>query len=284
MQKIKALFGGEAVAVYEPQTKAIEMLATVLGEGGLEYSNESKTLTGGSYAGAVKIEQGVPSWSFNASVKEITDGMFKVLHGATITEAAADATGYVGTPVDVVGTGLAAKITPTVISAKSGNLPFGKIYLEVTASGKGKVFVAGSLKQGVSLYKDESGAVTEELSLSAGGTLQLEDIGVQLAIASGATFTVGDRVAIDVRPVNTSGSEKITVKHSHITEKGLLVVYPRQSDGSIYLLDIPRVYLHSGLPLQFKERDFAEHSISGTPLVNPSTGLVYTLEAIKPER
>ena len=283
MDKIKALFGGEAAVVYDQKTKAIEMLATVLGEGGLETSTESKTLTGGSYAGAVKIEPGLPSWSFNATIKEITDGMFKVLHNATITETAADASGYLGTPVDVVGTGLAAKITPTVISAKAANLPFGKISLQVTASGKGKVYVAGSLKQGVSLYKDESGAVTDELTLSAGGTLQLEDIGVQLAIASGATFTIGDKVAIDVRPVNT-GSEKITVKHANITEKGLLIVYPRQSDGSIYLLDIPRMFFSSGLPLQFKERDFAEHSISGTPLVDPSSGLVYTLELIKPER
>jgi len=282
--KIKALYGGEAIIVYDQKTKDIEMLATVLGEGGLEYSAESKTLTGGSYPGAVKIEPGVPSWSISASIKEINDGMFKVLHDATIVSNSADASGYVSTPADVVGTGLAAKITPTVITAKAGNLPFGKVYLKVTASGKGKVYVAGSLKQGVSLYKDEDGAVTEELTLTAGSTLQIEDLGLQLAIASGATFTIGDKVVIDVRPVNAEGSETISVKHANIKEHGLMFIYPRQADGSIYRLDIPRVFLPSGLPLQMKERDFAEHSISGTPLVDTSSGLVYTLDMIKPEK
>lgn len=282
--KIKALYGGEAVIVYDQKTKDIEMLATVLGEGGLEHSAESKTLTGGSYPGAVKIEQGIPSWSINATIKEITDGMFKVLHGATVTSNSADSTGYVSAASDVVNTGLAAKVTPTIISAKSANLPFGKVYLEVTSSGKGKVYVVGSLKQGVSLYKDESGAVTEEVTLTAGGTLQVEDIGVQFAFDAGASFTVGAKIVVDVRPVNANGSESISVKHANIKEHGMMFIYPRQSDGSIYRLDIPRVFLSSGLPLQMKEREFAEHSISGTPLVDTSTGLVYTLDMINPEK
>lgn len=279
--KIHALFGGEAVIVYDRITRRVKALMTVLGAGGIEESAESVDLTGGNYDGPVKSEKGQTTYDFSVTAKELSDGMFETIKGAKVTENAADAAGYVGTVKDIVGTTLAASLTPTVISAKSANLPFGKVALEITSSGKAKVFVLGSLKQGQSGWKSEDGAVTDEVTISAGGTLQLEDLGLQIAVASGATLTVGDRVEFDVRPVNTAGSATVVVSSkSDAQEFGVMIVYPRQSDGSMHILDLPRVRFNAALTMSIMEREFGEHELTGKPMVDELTGTVYTYSRI----
>lgn len=278
--KIHALFGGEAVVIYDRLTRRVKALMTVLGAGGIEESAESVDLTGGNYDGPVKSEKGQTTYDFSVTAKELSDGMFETIKGAKVTETAADASGYVGSVSNVTGT-LASSLTPTVITAKADNLPFGKVALEITSTGKAKAFVLGSLKQGQSGWKSADGAVTDEVTITAGGTLQLEDIGIQIAVASGATLTVGNRVEFDVRPVNTAGSVKVVVSsRSEAKEFGVMVIYPRQSDGSMHILDLPRVRFNSALSMQIMEREFAEHELSGKPMVDELTGAVYTYSRI----
>lgn len=278
--KIHALFGGEAVVIYDRLTRRVKALMTVLGAGGIEESAESVDLTGGNYDGPVKSEKGQTTYDFSVTAKELSDGMFETIKGAKVTETAADASGYVGSVSNVTGT-LASSLTPTVITAKADNLPFGKVALEITSTGKAKAYVLGSLKQGQAGWKGADGAVTDEVTITAGGTLQLEDIGIQIAVASGATLTVGNRVEFDVRPVNTAGSVKVVVSsRSEAKEFGVMVIYPRQSDGSMHILDLPRVRFNSALSMQIMEREFAEHELSGKPMVDELTGAVYTYSRI----
>lgn len=278
--KIHALFGGEAVVIYDRVTRRVKALMTVLGAGGIEESAESVDLTGGNYDGPVKSEKGQTTYDFSVTAKELSDGMFETVKGAKVTANAADASGYVGTVTNITGT-LATSLTPTVITAKKDNLPFGKVALEITSTGKAKAFVLGSLKQGQSGWKSADGAVTDEVSISAGGTLQLEDLGIQIAVASGATLTVGDRVEFDVRPANTAGSVNVVVSsRSESKEFGVMVIYPRQSDGSMHILDLPRVRFNSALSLSIMEREFGEHELTGKPMVDELTGTVYTYSRI----
>ncbi|MBP5430130.1 MAG: hypothetical protein J6Y25_04550 [Elusimicrobiaceae bacterium] len=278
--KIHALFGGEAVVIYDRVTRRVKALMTVLGAGGIEESAESVDLTGGNYDGPVKSEKGQTTYDFSVTAKELSDGMFETVKGAKVTANAADASGYVGTVTNITGT-LATSLTPTVITAKKDNLPFGKVALEITSTGKAKAFVLGSLKQGQSGWKSADGAVTDEVTITAGGTLQLEDLGIQIAVASGATLTVGDRVEFDVRPANTAGSVNVVVSsRSESKEFGVMVIYPRQSDGSMHILDLPRVRFNSALSLSIMEREFGEHELTGKPMVDELTGTVYTYSRI----
>jgi len=279
--KIQALFGGEALLVIDKTTKKIDALFTVLGEGGLERSIEMIELTGGNYQGAVKAEPGLPSNSFSAVVRQISNGMFKVLENATITETAADSSGYVSSASNVVGTTLAAKITPSIISDKKANLPYGRVILEITSSTKCKIIVQGSMVSGPVGWKDEDGTVVDDIAISVGGTVTVNDLGLSFAVASGAVLTQGDSIAVDVRPVNTNGSSSIKVGGSSgIQEKGIMIVYPRQSDGSIYRAWIPRVAMQ-GVGLPFAERAFAETTINGKPLIDSTEQCLYTLDYIK---
>lgn len=279
--KIQALFGGEALLVMDRLTKKIEALFTVLGEGGIERSVEMIELTGGNYQGAVKAEPGLPSNSFTATVRQISNGMFKVLENAEITETAADAAGYVSSAVDVVGTGLAEKITPSIIVDKKENLPFGKVIIEITSATKCKIIVQGSMVKGPVGWLEEDGRVVDDVSISAGGTVTVNDLGLEFAVASGATLTAGSSVAVDVRPANTNGSVSIKVGGaSGIQEKSIMIVYPRQSDGSIYRAWIPKVAMQ-GVGLPFSERAFAETTINGKPLIDSDEQCLYTLDYIK---
>lgn len=273
--KIHALFGGEAAVIYDRKTRKIESVLTVLGEGGLEESSESVDLTGGNYDAPVKSEKGATTYDLNLTVKELSDGMFRVIKDAKITSRAAEAQGYVGTAEDLSGT-MAQYLTIAPLSGKVENLPFGRVQIEVTSEGKAKVFVAGSLKQGQAGWKDEHGAVTDEISFTANGAIQLEDLGLSVQIASGATLTVGDRVEFEVRPVSEAGSVEVEVGNSAPKEYGVMFIYPRQSDGSMHVMDLPRVKFNSALPIAMKEREFAEHALTGKPMVDELTGVVYT--------
>jgi len=272
---IKALYGGEAVFVYDPITRKIEMLATVIGEGGLESKVDGIPLIGGNYNAPVKMEKGLPSYTFTSNIKQISNGMFRVLEGAKVTERTAEVSGFLGAVRSVTGASALA-FTPSVIEEKKENLPFGSVAIECTSAGKGRVFVLGSLKQGPTGWKSEDGSVTaDEINLT--GTVQLEDIGLQINVGPGSVQP-GDRVEFEVRPPN-SGSSHIEVSGGNISEKGIIVVYPRQSDGRIYKLDMPRVFL-AGLPLSFKERAFSEHSITGTVMVDEASGHVYRYDDV----
>ena len=189
MDKIHALFGGEALVIYERDTKNVSALLTVIGEGGIEESSESVDLTGGNYDGVVKSEKGQTTYDFSATAKELSDGLLRVVKGANVTENAADTNGYIGTLSDISGT-MASKLTVTAITAKAANMPFGKVIIGVTSSGKAKAYVLGSLAQGQTGWKQEDGSVTDEFSISAGATVQLEDLGLQIAVASGETLNV----------------------------------------------------------------------------------------------
>lgn len=279
--RIQSLFGGEALLFIDRTTKKVDALFTVIGEGGLERSVEMIELNGGNYQGAVKAESGTPSNSFAANVRQISPGMFKVMENATPSESSADASGYVGSVVDVVGSGLAAKLTPSIITAKKANLPFGTVYLEITSTGKCKAFVAGSLANGPVGWLSEDGAITEEVAIAAEGNVVLEDIGIQFAVASGTTLTVGLKVAVEVRPVNTNGSVSISVGgNGGIVEKGIMIIYPRQTDGSIYRAWIPRVAMQ-GVGLPMAERAYGEISLAGKPLIDPVENILYRLDYIK---
>lgn len=275
MPKIHALFGGEAVVIYNRNTREIVSLLTVVGECGLEESSESVDLTGGNYDAPVKSEKGSTTYDLNLTAKELSDGMFRVIKDAKIIKHAADSQGHIGDVEDLSGT-MAQYLTITPLSGKEENLPFGRVQIEVTSAGKAKFFVLGSLKQGQAGWKDEHGAVTDEISFAAEGSIQLEDLGLAVQISSEAALEVGDRVEFEVRPVNTSGSVEIEVGNSAPKEYGVMFIYPRQSDGSMNIMDLPRVKFNSALPISMKEREFAEHSLSGKPMVDELTGVVYT--------
>lgn len=277
--KIHALFGGEAAVIYDRNTREIEALLTVIGECGLEESSESVDLTGGNYDGPVKSEKGATTYDLSLVSKELSTGMFKVVKGAAILEREPELAGYVGTPKDLAGS-MAEHLTIQPLVAKQENLPLGRVYIEVTSAGKAKVFVAGSLKQGQSGWKDEHGAVTDEITFAAGGSVQLEDLGLSVQIAEGAALEVGDRVEVEVRPVSEAGSVQVGVGSSAAQEKGVMFIYPRQSDGSMHIMDIPRVKFSPAMAMAMKEREFSDHTITGKPLVDELTGTVYTYHRI----
>lgn len=279
--KIQALFGGEALLVIDRTTKKIDALFTVLGEGGLERSIEMIELTGGNYQGAVKTEPGLPSNSFSAVVRQISNGMFRVLENAEITESAADSDGYVSPARNVVGTSLAERITPSIIADKKANLPYGKVFVEITSETKCKIIVQGSMVKGPVGWLEEDGTVIDDVAISVGGTVVVNDLGLSFTVSSGAVLVAGDSFVVEVRPANTNGSASIKVGGSSgVQEKEIMIVYPRQTDGSIYRARIPRVAMQ-GVGLPFTERAFAETTINGKPLIDPVEQCLYVLDYIK---
>ena len=86
----------------------------------------------------------------------------------------------------------------------------------------------------------------------------------------------------DVRPANNGGFTAVVGK-SIGREIGVMVIHPRQSDGSISFWDVPRVSV-GGLPLAWDERAWSEFELAGTPLIDPCSGELYRFSTLYPNQ
>ncbi|ACC98499.1 hypothetical protein Emin_0946 [Elusimicrobium minutum Pei191] len=280
-RKIQNIYGGEAVIFYDRNTKEIMMILDVIAGGGLERTVESTPLNGGSYQGAVKLEYGIPENSFTVTARQIAKGMFVTYENTPAKEHAPEANGYVGAVKSISGT--VTGYTASIITGKESNLPFGNALVRIVSDGSSgvnaQVVVMGSLAQGPTGWLEENGQVIAELPATAEGTIQVENIGLEFTL--GTDVSAGNVASFEVRPPNNGGYSVSVGKNGVGREVGIMVVFPRQSDGSMFVLDMPRCSV-GGLPLAWDERAWAELELAATPLIDQCTGEVYNLKTLYP--
>lgn len=282
-KKLVPLYGVELVALFDYKTNKPLGYFQAVASAGLERSVEMTTMSGGNAAGALDAEPGAPENSFSATLRELPDFLLETVEGAKKTVGNAEASGYVDSELtDTKGTSLSSKITAVAVKSTSkNNLPFGEIIFTATGTNKVKVQVLGALAGGINGFASEDCTVIEELTLS-GGTVDLEDLGITLTLAADATLTEGDVALVKVRPVNNGYSELKVGSSDGIRYFGVLIVWPKASDGSIKFCKIHKVAA-GGVPISAGERAYSEISISGTPLVDTcQNGEVYTFCRLHP--
>jgi hypothetical protein len=274
---IQNIFGGEAAVLYKPATREVLQILDVIGGGGLDRSVEAIPLNGGSYQAAVGIEYGMPENSLSITARQIGKGLFTTFENAEITEHAAEINGYVSEVKAL--SGAVSDYEAAAITGKAGNLPFGKVIVRIVESGKARIIVQGSLSQGPTGWQSEDGAVMTDVAATAEGTIQAEEIGLEITL--GAAITVGNAAMFEVRPPN-SGGYSASVGRSVGREIGVMIIHPRQANGSITFWDMPRVSV-AGLPLAWDERAWAEFELTGTPMVDLCTGELYSFNTLLPK-
>lgn len=279
IQKVRGFYGAKYAIPYNIATGVPCGVFRVLQEVNFERKVEFNDLNGGDSMGAWDSEMGQPENSISMTLKEYPNFAFSLLEDATVTENAAEASGYVGTASNKTGTSIVAATgitaAPVVKSAKKANLPAGRVVLKATAATKLKVYVVG-LPKGDGTFILDDASVVAEITVSTGATVDIDNIGITLTGGASATaFTIGDTAIFDVRPVN-NGSSIVTVgsTNSSADEFGLMLVFPQKSDGQLYYIDIFRVKAF-GMPFKSVTRDWSDFQLSGKVIYDSTNDGLY---------
>jgi len=279
------LYGIELVALFDYETNKPLGYFQAAASAGLERTVENTLMNGGNSPGALAAEPGQPENSLSMTLRELPDFLLETLEGAKKTTGKAEAAGYVdATLTNTKGLSLSQKITGVAVKETTkSKLPYGEIVFTALAENKIKVQVLGVLAGGASAFSAEDCSVVEDLTLS-GGTVDLDDIGVTLTLSESATLTEGDVAVVKVRPANNGYTELEVGANGEIRHFGVLIVWPKSSDGSIKYCKIHKC-AGGGVPINAGERAFSEISVTATPLVDLCNGgRVYTFGRLHPKQ
>jgi hypothetical protein len=266
------LFGVNDIRLYNRTTGYSICHLRVLGDVNAEFNAEIEKLTGGSlnytWASAVKSFNS----SLKATVKEFNPELAEVLLGAVSTDYTASATGDVINEANVVGTtsysgttGIASvTVTPTTGDAQ---LKEGWYIFKATAATKGKIYAYSStdFARGTNeVYDNDDGLVTGELTLSNGGTTDVDYLGLRLTGGSGVAMTIGDTCRFYVQKPH-GGSWHVKFGQSSSTFDDVGVVIGGQNDNETFM------FLHlfkckvAGMAVPFKEKGYGTYDITIEP-------------------
>lgn len=288
MEKPIYFFGVEAAILYDPTTKVPVGIFRIISDGSFERTVDPVLLEGGNAAGPWAAEDGQPSNTLTLTVSEFQTFALKLLENADVTEIEAEADGFVSGMINSRGesvfnatTGL---VSVAVNPAGLSLLPFGTVTLEAISATTVRVKFKGHLANGVNQYEDSEATIISDLDVSA-GTTDITELGLTITKGSGAlALEVGDVAYFDVRPVNYGGEIIQVGKNPQTNVFGLMIVYPKNSNGDIITVDFPRVYA-AGFNLGFTSREYSTFTINGTPLVDPcNDGLLYEIKRIRTEQ
>lgn len=279
IEKVRDFFGVKYLIPYNTLSFKPFGVFRVIQEFAFERAIDLVDLNGGHVSGAWDTEPGQPDNSITATLREYPFFAFEVLEGATTTETAAEATGFVGTIANKLGTSVFDATTGIAsVAAKAGE--------EANIKGIRYVFVAtGAATVDIYLHGDGtpftniSGVVAENITVpSTGGTVDVDELGITITGGSGTVgFTTDDTAAVDTRPIhNGFGTTIVGDSDVTIQQFGLIAVFPKKADGMQFWADFPKV-VAQGMPFSGTTREWSEFTLNAKPLVDSKTDRVYTL-------
>lgn len=248
---------------------------------------EKLPLTGGHRNGPWAVEAGEPTNSLTATLMEFPNFAFTQLDNANQTDTLGeDTSGFVGTIANKSGVSVADATTGiasvSIIASSEDKVPLGKIVVAATSvATEVDVYLLGDVASG-------SIPVVNELTLLAagvtvpgtGGTIDIPDYGITLTGGSGTVaFVDGDTAYFEARPANTKTTEIVMGDKSDLKNLGLVLVYPRNSNGQHRIVDFPKVAV-GGTSFAGNTREYAEFEFTGMPLLDENDELYTKTEIL----
>ncbi len=233
-----------------------------------ERSIENILLTGGHQDGAFAVESGEPTNTLSGTFKEHPSFAFKLFDNAEITNIDGEVDGFVGSPSNIKGSSILSTggiSSITAIAGSENNLPLGKISVEATDTNRVKVSLIGASKN--SRIEGNQSVIIEDLEVITDGIVELVDYGFTITFGSGPIdLVIGDTMEFETRPSNGGVEEIVVGKSSIVKEFGLMLIYPKQSNGSQTIVDFFKVS-SAGMSFGGETRAFSSLEQSMTPLM-----------------
>lgn len=252
--------------------------------GGVEISREIEQLLleGGHKDGPFAVEAGQPSNGLTATLKEYPNFAYELFENAEIETVTSETLGFVGAPANSVGTSIFKADTGiagiSIITGEGAKIPAGQLVFEYVSATSVKIYLNGDVASGRVPILSELPVIAEEVTVpGTDGTVDLAAYGLTITGGSGAiAFTDGDVGYVDVRPANT---ERTTIKvgqNASVNYFGLLLVYPRNSEGEQVIVRFPKVAA-IGMSFNGNSREFSEFEQAMTPLKSETEDILYEI-------
>lgn len=281
--KKQYLFGIKYLIPYDRTTLKPKGIFEVIG--GVEVGREIEQLflNGGHKSSPFAVEGGEENNTMTATLREYPNFAFNIFENADITSVTTEASGYVGTPGNKVGSSI---IDPTTgiasiaaTATKESSIPSGWLLIQGTSDPtKVDIYLAGDVASGRVPIVDELPKIASDVVVAGtGGTVELADYGLTITGGSGTVaFTEGDLAYVDVRPANTKRTTIQVGANTGVNYVGMLLVYPRNSEKDQTIVRFPKVAV-IGMPFNGNSREFSEFEQAMTPLYDDDAGVLYEI-------
>lgn len=263
----------------------------VIGSANLSLNSDIEQLYAGSNKFAWAAENKTVASELTAKVKAYPGFLFELFLGATVTDAGADAAGTVSALTNKKGTSLQSATTGisaiAVKAAQKANLKFGKYLLKVLTSTTVGLFALSDIdsKRGTDIeFTNDTLLVTLTIAtITTGGTIAMDAVGLELTGGSGAiAMVVDDTASFEVLPPS-SKSSNIVVGGSADTFPAFsaLLLAQKRATGEMFEIDAHNC-VGGGLPINLEETAFSQPELKMTCLYDSALDRVFTIRSIFP--
>lgn len=225
---------------------------------------------------------------FTFSTEEYPDFMFEIFLGATITETAAEASGFASALANVFGTSVSDGTTgiDSIQVDTPADLKFGHYVAKATGATTVKILghsnIDATKGTPLAFIDDDMKFTDADLTVpGTAGTVAVPSLGISLVGGSGSiAFVTGDTASFDIRPIHT-GRSRIVVGAlgTSFSEFAARMAGAKRNTGEIFELHAPRA-IGSGMPIGFTRSEFAAPELTMKLLQDSAKNFVFEIEAI----
>lgn len=287
----RILFGVHSISPYNRTSKLPYGILKVIGSAALALTSDLEQLFGGSSKYAWAAESKTVNTELTAKVKAYPGFLFSLFLGATVTDAGVDSSGAVSALTNQNGSSLVDASTGiasiAVKAAQKANLKFGKYVLKVLTSTTVGVYLLSDIDAGrgtdVSYSDDELKLAVTVATITTGGTIAMDDLGLELTGGSGTIgMTVGDTATFEVKPPSTSSTSIVVGKSTDsLPNFGALLLAQKRATGEMFEIDAHNC-VGGGLPIALEEMAFSQPELKMTCLYDSTLDRVFSIRHILP--
>lgn len=287
----RIIYGIHSISPYNRTTKLPYGILKVIGSANLALNSDLERLFAGSNKFAWAAENKTVSAELTAKVKAYPGFLFSLFLGATVTDTGTDTAGTVSTLTNANGSTCKSATTGiasiAVKAAQKANLKFGKYVLKVLTSTTVGVYSVSDIDitRGTDVViTDDTMLLTITIAtITTGGTIAMDDLGLELTGGSGTIgMTVGDTATFEVLPPSTKSSA-IVVGQSTDTFPafGALLLAQKRATGEMFEIDAHNC-VGGGLPINLEENAFSQPELKMACLYDSTLNRVFTIRHILP--
>ena len=282
------VFGIHECTLYNPVNKkpygAIQLTkgSTFVIEG------ETVPLMGGSNKFPWKHEIGALTATLTLKLGEFPGFINQLTLAKSSTEFDAESTGEVGEIINVKGTSIkdsAKGIASIQAAGEAADMKYGRYVFEAVTATTFNLYALTSADHNrgtPAVLADRSLKVNAApMTLANDTASEFATLGISITGGSAVAMNPGDTVEFKVRPPNQGGHNvKIGDLNDVYRDFGALVSAEKQSDGSLYILDIYRLKM-AGRPFLPDEKTWLEGEITAMASYVPEKKGVFDQEFVR---
>lgn len=285
----RTIYGIHSVTLFDRVNYLPFGIMKVLGSLSFDFTGDFNDLFGGSSRYAWDSEAGVLSSDISLNIKEFPSFIYQKALGASVTDAAAESAGNVGTIVNKFGSSLVAATGVLSATAKSGSetdLKDGLLILKAVSATEVDAYYMSDvdMNQGTNkTFEDDALKITATpLTIATSTAVEIPGFGIEITGGAGTiAMTIGDTAYCFVRKIN-DGSSVISIGQSTADFEafGMLITSQKKGSGDTFEMLVHKAK-GIGLPHSLTEAEWMTSDITIRALYDAAQNEVAQFRHVK---